>query len=148
LKGQGTGLKDRTVQIGIKNPAELEAPTGFFLLAVAGSGQKIDDSAYAGLPADLDGALPRQPVRRRLIESQSGEVEIEDDGTARLVVDNNEFIGGGVLKRRSKAFAAFAGTQRNESPHPGIPREGDAPVGVCRRYGAVDSHNIPVQLPL
>lgn len=98
-----------------------------------GSGQKIDDSAYAGFPADLDGALPRQPVRGRFIEAQGGEVEVDDDGTARLVVNENEFIGGDVLERRSKAFAALAGTQRDECPRQGVTLGRGPPVGVCRR---------------
>jgi hypothetical protein len=59
-----------------------------------GSGAKVDDAPFAGLLADLDAPLPRQPVGGGLIVSGGDVVEVDDDCTALGIVDEKELIGG------------------------------------------------------
>jgi hypothetical protein len=97
-----------------------------------GSGEKIDNAAFARFLAHLDVAPSRQSIRGRFVETLCGEVEVDDDGTARFVMNEDELIGGDILKGRGKACAVLPGAHRDECPRKGNARGSDSPVGVCR----------------
>src|SRR5512136_1830871 len=109
-----------------------------------GSGAKIDDAPFAGLPAHLDSALPRQPVGGRLIVSGGGVVQVDDDCTALGIVEKNELVGGNMRQRRGMPPAAVAVAYRDEHPSLGISLGWNPPIRSSRPCCAVDPHEIPV----
>lgn len=80
----------------------------------SGSGDEVDDAPLAGLSSGFDGALLRQPVRRRFVGSRGGMVQIDDKDASRGVVDENIRVVRHVRQARILTPAPFAGARRNE----------------------------------
>jgi len=110
-----------------------------------GSGEKVDDAPFAGLLADLDVALLRQPVAGRVVVPGGCVVQVDDDCTALGIVDEKELIGGNMRQRRGIPSAASAGAHRDEHPCQGADPGRDARIRASSPGCSFDPHEIPVK---